>query len=161
MLNFQPLEQQWVFFVTPLESLWQGGIIVIVIVTLLLLLLHLYCFYRIVIVIFCHTPGIPLARWHRQKRSSQSAGRPQGRYYRPLVNNRPFCLNGWYSWICGRCYIKMVDNSSKSQNGDSCYAFVTTNICFSPNQKEQQTIEMVLIYPSYRVFFLTGPPLKS
>ena len=24
-------------------------------------------------------------------------GRPQGRYYRPLVDNRPFCLNGRYS----------------------------------------------------------------
>ena len=41
------------------------------------------------------------------------AGRPLGRYYRPLVDNRPFCLNGRYSWICGRCYIKMVDISSK------------------------------------------------
>ena len=31
----------------------------------------------------------------------------------------------------------MVDISSKSQNGDSCYAFsVTTIICFCPNQKE-------------------------
>ena len=68
------------------------------------------------------------------------SGRPLGRYYRPLVDNRPFCLNGRYSWICGRCYIKMVDISSKSQNGDSCYAFsVTTIICFCPNQKEQQT----------------------
>ena len=25
------------------------------------------------------------------------AGRPVGRYYRPLVDNRPFCLNGRYS----------------------------------------------------------------
>ena len=42
------------------------------------------------------------------------AGRPQGRYYRPLVDNRPFCPNGRYSWICGRYCIKMVDISSKS-----------------------------------------------
>ena len=26
-----------------------------------------------------------------------NAGRPVGRYYRPLVDNRPFCLNGRYS----------------------------------------------------------------
>ena len=43
-----------------------------------------------------------------------NAGRPVGRYYRPLVDNRPFCLNGRYSWICGRYCIKMVDISSKS-----------------------------------------------
>ena len=42
------------------------------------------------------------------------AGRPQGRYYRPLVDNRPFCPNGRYSWICGRYCIKMVNISSKS-----------------------------------------------
>ena len=42
------------------------------------------------------------------------AGWPVGRYYRPLVDNRPFCLNGRYSWICGRYCIKMVDISSKS-----------------------------------------------
>ena len=47
-------------------------------------------------------------------RQLENAGWPQGRYYRPLVDNRPFCLNGRYSWICGRCYIKMVDISSKS-----------------------------------------------
>ena len=41
------------------------------------------------------------------------SGRPQGRYYRPSVDNRPFCLNGRYSWICGRYCIKMVDISSK------------------------------------------------
>ena len=41
--------------------------------------------------------------------TGRSAEQPVGRYYRPLVNNRPFCLNGWYSWICGRYYIKIVD----------------------------------------------------
>ena len=49
-----------------------------------------------------------------QVHSSVIAGRPQGRYYQPLVDNRPFCLNGRYSWFCGRSYIKMVDVSSKS-----------------------------------------------
>ena len=42
-------------------------------------------------------------------------GRPLGRYYRPLVDNRSFCLNGRYSWYsCGRYCMKMVDISSKS-----------------------------------------------
>ena len=51
-----------------------------------------------------------------------TAGWPVGRYYRPLVDNRPFCLNGRYFWICGRYYIKMVDILSKfSQNGDMIY----------------------------------------
>ena len=53
-----------------------------------------------------------IERVDRQARNI--AGRPQGRYYRPLVDNRPFCLNGRYSWICGRYCIKMVDISSKS-----------------------------------------------
>ena len=35
-----------------------------------------------------------------------------GRYYRPLVDNRHFGRYGWYSWFCGRCYIKMVDRGS-------------------------------------------------
>ena len=39
------------------------------------------------------------------------SGRPVGWYYQPLVNNRPYCLNGRYSWICGRYYIKLVDIS--------------------------------------------------
>ena len=38
-------------------------------------------------------------------------GRPVGRYYRPMV---ALCLNGQYSWICGRYYIKMVDILSKN-----------------------------------------------
>ena len=37
----------------------------------------------------------------------EDSGRLVGRYYRPLVDNRPFCLNGRY-------YIEMVDISSKS-----------------------------------------------
>ena len=28
---------------------------------------------------------------------NEDSGWPQGRYYRPLVDNRPFCLNGRYS----------------------------------------------------------------
>ena len=34
-------------------------------------------------------------------------GRPVGRYYRPMV---ALCLNGRYSWICGRYYIKMAES---------------------------------------------------
>ena len=49
-----------------------------------------------------------------EDQDDQYAGWPVGRYYRPLVDNRPFCLNGRYSWICGRYCIKMVDISSKS-----------------------------------------------
>ena len=67
------------------------------------------------------------------------AGRPLGRYYRPLVDNRPFCIIGGYFWICGRYYIKMVDISSKYSR--SCYAFCITAIsCCCPNQKNKQII---------------------
>ena len=69
-------------------------------------------------------PGVPLfaghlgggsrrglERWDLDHHSSEftTAERPVSRYYRPLVDIRPFCLNGWYSSICGQYYIKMVD----------------------------------------------------
>ena len=78
-------------------------------------------------------------------------GRPVGRYYRPLVDNRPFGLNGRYSWICGRYYIKMVDILSK--NLSECWYDISQDLCVLNFKKWKWEIGYITVLPKWACTF--------